>query len=124
VQVVPEAEDGTPDIGALDAALVKHAHAPLLLGSFSAASNVTGIAPDVRRLSRVLARHGALAAVDFASAATYCHGAAEAEAGMGSSAADAIMLPPNKFAGGPGSCGVLVVRKSILRNALEQVSSA
>ena len=115
VQVIPEAEDGTPDLAALDAALAHTARACLRLGCFSGTSNVTGIAPDVRRLSRILHRHGAYAAFDFSAAVSHARGVAE---GSGSHAGvDAVMLPPNKFAGGPGSCGVLLVRKDIVRDA-------
>ena len=38
----------------------RHAHRPLKIGSFSAASNVTGIVTDVDRVAIALHRHGAL----------------------------------------------------------------
>jgi selenocysteine lyase/cysteine desulfurase len=41
------------------------------LGSFSAASNVTGILTDTRALAKLLHRHGAYACLDFAAAAPY-----------------------------------------------------
>ena len=39
--------------------LVRHADRPLKIGSFSAASNVTGILSDTRAISVILHRHGA-----------------------------------------------------------------
>ena len=44
------------------------AGAPLILGSFSAGSNVTGIAPDAQAIAALLHRYGAIAAFDYASA--------------------------------------------------------
>ena len=41
------------------------------IGSFSAASNVTGILSDVRAISILLHRHGAMSFWDFAAAAPY-----------------------------------------------------
>ena len=42
---------------------------PFVVGSFSAGSNVTGIASDTRALSVLLHKYGALAAFDYAAAA-------------------------------------------------------
>jgi hypothetical protein len=49
------------------------AGAPLILGSFSAGSNVTGIAPDVHAIAALLHRYGAIAAFDYASAGSCKH---------------------------------------------------
>ncbi len=51
--------------------LMEYAGRPLTLGSFSAASNVTGIVTDCAGISALLHRHGALAMWDFAAAAPY-----------------------------------------------------
>ena len=48
-----------------------HAERPLKIGSFSAASNVTGILSDTRAISVLLHRHGALSFWDFAAAGPY-----------------------------------------------------
>ena len=42
-----------------------------LIGSFSAASNVTGILSDVKRVTRLLKKYGALVFWDYATAAPY-----------------------------------------------------
>src|SRR4051812_14090483 len=47
VVVCPQDSDGHVDLEFLDQALQEHADRPLLIGSFSAASNVTGILSDV-----------------------------------------------------------------------------
>ncbi len=48
-----------------------HADRPLLIGSFSAASNVTGIVSDTVGIATMLHDHGALSFWDFAAAAPY-----------------------------------------------------
>ena len=71
VITIPEDADGRIDLGRLEAELVAHADRPLKIGSFSAASNVTGILSDTRAISVLLHRFGALSCWDFAAAAPY-----------------------------------------------------
>ena len=71
VITIPEDADGRIDLARLDAELVRHADRTLKIGSFSAASNVTGILSDTRAISVLLHRHGALSFWDFAAAAPY-----------------------------------------------------
>jgi selenocysteine lyase/cysteine desulfurase len=118
---IKEDADGHIDLVELELRLVEHARRPLLIGSFSAASNVTGIISDTSAISRLLHAHGALSFWDFAASAPYV------EIEMGSSAAadgaykDAIFLSPHKLIGGPGTPGVLVVRRDLLRNVVPVV---
>jgi selenocysteine lyase/cysteine desulfurase len=118
---IKEDADGHIDLVELESRLVEHAHRPLLIGSFSAASNVTGIISDTSAISRLLHVHGALSFWDFAASAPYV------DIEMGSSAAadgaykDAIFLSPHKLIGGPGTPGVLVVRRDLLRNEVPVV---
>ena len=65
VVTIGEDHDGHIDLRQLEAELVRHADRPLRIGSFSAASNVTGITSDVRGVSALLHRHGALACWDY-----------------------------------------------------------
>ncbi len=71
VVTIPEDGDGHVDLAALETALLATADRPLRIGSFSAASNVTGILTDVRAVSALLHRHGALAFWDYAAAGPY-----------------------------------------------------
>jgi selenocysteine lyase/cysteine desulfurase len=118
---IKEDADGHIDLVELESRLVEHARRPLLIGSFSAASNVTGIISDTSAISRLLHAHGALSFWDFAASAP------DVEIEMGSSAAadgaykDAIFLSPHKLIGGPGTPGVLVVRRDLLRNVVPVV---
>lgn len=68
IQVIPEHTDGRGDLAALESALLENAGAPLQLGCFSAASNVTGILANVHALAALLRTHGAISAFDYAAA--------------------------------------------------------
>ncbi|KAI9184448.1 hypothetical protein H9P43_003501 [Blastocladiella emersonii ATCC 22665] len=106
------------DLVALESALCKAtaAGAPLIVGSFSAGSNVTGIPIDVRPVARLLHRYGALACFDYAGVGAYVdidmQGSDPVFDPLGY--LDAVYLSPHKFMGGPGTPGVLVIRTALL----------
>ena len=109
---IAEAPDGGPDLVVLEAALETAEGAELIVGSFSAASNVTGIVTDTESVTRLLKKHGAVAIWDYGCAGPYM----PMHMGCGSDAAkDAIVFSTHKFPGGPGASGVLVVRDAIAR---------
>ncbi len=113
VVVAPLAADGRLDLGALERSLAdpRWAGRPKI-GSFSAASNVTGIRTDVDALARLLRRHGALVAIDYAACAPYT----DVDVREGTDAqVDAAMLSPHKLLGGPGSPGMLVFHRDLYR---------
>jgi selenocysteine lyase/cysteine desulfurase len=113
VVTIREDADGRVDIDHLDHELRRHADRPLKIGSFSAASNVTGIITDVERAARVLRSHGALSCWDYATAGPYLP--------IEMADKDAVFLSPHKFVGGPGTPGVLVVKRRLLRNRVPAV---
>ncbi len=122
VVVVPEDADGHVDLAALEAALAEHAARPLKIGSFSAASNVTGLLTDCDAVSVLLHEHGALACWDFAAAAPYVDVRMDPPPGGDPRAAkDVVFLSPHKFVGGPGTPGVLALRRGIARNTVPVV---
>jgi selenocysteine lyase/cysteine desulfurase len=108
--------DGHIDLAALREQLDRYSDRPLLIGSFSAASNVTGILSDTAAISTLLHQHGALSFWDCAAAAPYVD--IEMCAGRDDSLAykDAIFLSPHKFIGGPATPGVLVARRELFAN--------
>ena len=71
VVTIPEDADGHIDVERLRAELVRYADRPLKIGSFSAASNVTGIMTDTHAIAMLLHEHGALSVWDYAAAAPY-----------------------------------------------------
>lgn len=122
VVVIPQDVDGHIDTGRLREALEEHADRSLKIGSFSAASNVTGIVSDTRAISRLLHQHGALSFWDFAAAGPYVE--IEMYPGDGTDELaykDALFLSPHKFIGGPSTPGVLVVRRELVTNRVPEV---
>lgn len=124
VIVIDEDGDGHVNLAHLERELATHRDRPLRIGSFSAASNVTGIATDTARVASLLHRHGALSFWDFAAAGPYVkiemHPAGDEGIG-GSPHLDAIVLSPHKFVGGPGTPGVLVIKRALLKNRVPSV---
>ncbi|WP_116368117.1 aminotransferase class V-fold PLP-dependent enzyme [Parahaliea mediterranea] len=116
VVVIPLNNRGTIDSDHLARALAEYAHRPLRIGSFSAASNVTGIRSDVAAITALLKANGALAFWDYAAAAPYVTIDMNAEHPL-----DAVFISPHKFIGGPGTPGVLVVKNHLLRNSVPAV---
>ncbi len=119
VVVIDEDADGHIDLADLERELVAYADRPLKIGSFSAASNVTGIGSNTLAISTLLHKHGALAFWDFAAAGPYVKMEMN-PVGEGEDAhlayKDAVFLSPHKFIGGPGTPGVLVVKRHLLKN--------
>src|SRR5690606_35652520 len=62
---------GRIDLQDLERKLFLHAARPLKIGTFSAASNVTGVLSDVEAIARILHRGGAYAFFDYAAAGPY-----------------------------------------------------
>ncbi len=125
VVTIGEDADGRIDLDRLERALEETAGRALRIGSFSAASNVTGILSDTRAISVLLHRHGALSFWDFAAAGPYVEiemephrpgPAGEDPADAALDYKDAIVLSPHKFIGGTGTPGVLVARRELFRN--------
>jgi selenocysteine lyase/cysteine desulfurase len=120
VIVIGEDSNGMIDQAHLEQELVRFEERSLKIGSFSAASNVTGIVSDTKGIASLLHQHGALSFWDFAAAAPYV------DIDMGSPAKgtwykDAIFISPHKLIGGPGTPGVLVVRRNLLTNSVPAV---
>ena len=116
---IPEDRDGHIDLTALEAALKEHEHRPLKIGSFSAASNVTGIITDHSAVAALLHRYGAKSFWDYAAAAPYI--GIDMDPGGTDDYKDAIFLSPHKFIGGPGTPGILIARKELFQNRVPAV---
>lgn len=135
IVVIPQDGDGHIDLGVLRERLGEFSARPLKIGSFSAASNVTGIVTDVFAVAALLHEHGALSFWDYAAAGPYVQievngpgrvrrgEVAQTPDGPARSGAylDAVFLSPHKFIGGPATPGVLVVRRELLTNRVPDV---
>jgi len=92
----------------------------LKIGSFSAASNITGLKSPVYEISRILHKYNCLVCFDFAASAPYV------KIDMNNDPDtffDAIFISPHKFVGGPGSSGILVFNERIYKTALSPTSA-
>ena len=125
VVVIPQDLDGHISLLVLRERLQEYAARPLKIGSFSAASNVTGIVSDSAAISTLLHEHDALSFWDFAAAGPYIdiemYSGGRATKGSSAAYKDAIFLSPHKFIGGPATPGVLVVRRELLGNRVPAV---
>jgi hypothetical protein len=109
--VIAEDPDGHIDVADLERQLIRFAGRALRIGSFSAASNVTGILTDTDAVSRLLHAHGALSFWDYAAAGP-CHDPPPSEQSAGSLSSRTAIYPPGYryeklslgFRRQPGSC--------------------
>ncbi len=116
VIAVRESAEGGVDMNHLEELLLANAKCRLKIGTFSAASNITGILSDTIAISVMLHRHGALAFFDYAAAGPYLPidmnpslpGADGALAYK-----DAVFLSPHKLVGGVATPGVLAIKRAV-----------
>jgi selenocysteine lyase/cysteine desulfurase len=124
VVTIDEDADGHIDLNQLERELKQYEKRPLKIGSFSAASNVTGIGSDTEAIAILLHQHGALSFWDFAAAGPYVEIEMNMK-GKGPDGAlaykDAIFISPHKFIGGPGTPGVLVAKRALFTNKVPAV---
>ncbi|EKX42634.1 hypothetical protein GUITHDRAFT_73765, partial [Guillardia theta CCMP2712] len=100
---------GGVDLDDLRRVLLKNRGRRMKIGSFSAASNVTGVLTDVEEIATVLHEHGALAFFDYAAAGPYVD--IDMNPSRPLAYKDAVFISPHKFVGGPSTPGVLVFNK-------------
>jgi selenocysteine lyase/cysteine desulfurase len=120
VVAIGEDGDGQVDLAELEAQLRRHAGRPLI-GSFSAASNVTGILARADAIAALLHRHGALSLWDYSAAAPYLPIRMAASRPGAGDHKDAVFFSPHKFVGGPQTPGVLVVRRDLVGDRVPTV---
>jgi selenocysteine lyase/cysteine desulfurase len=114
VVVLPPDENNLVDPKILSALLEKYADRTLKIGSFTAASNVTGIITPYHKLAKILHQNNGLCFVDFAASAPYVQIDMHPE--DPEEQLDAIFFSPHKFLGGPGTCGVLVFNEKLYKS--------
>jgi selenocysteine lyase/cysteine desulfurase len=125
VVIIDEDADGHVSLDHLERELTRHAHRTTLIGSFSAASNVTGIITDTVAVSTLLHEHGALSLWDYAAAAPYVPiemgSSVDGNGRPNAAYKDAVFISPHKLIGGPGTPGVLVARRELFANRVPDV---
>lgn len=114
VEVVEPDKDLLVDLDDLRKKLKKYENRKLKIGSFTAASNVTGIETPYHEMARIMHEANGLCFVDFAASAPYVD--INMHPGDDMDKLDAIFFSPHKFLGGPGSSGVMIFDSTIYKN--------
>ncbi|KAL2920137.1 hypothetical protein HK105_200203 [Polyrhizophydium stewartii] len=114
-------ENGIILLPELEAGLRKYESHRTIIGSFSAASNIAPVEQPVAELTRLMHRYGGIAVFDYACAGPYadirmCPSSDENDW------VDAVMISPHKFFGGPGTPGVLLMRKSLYTRSTPSIA--
>ena len=87
----------------------------LLIGSFTAASNVSGIIAPIDEITLLLHKYGALSFWDYATAGPYLDiNMTNKDNPMLSK--DAVFISPHKYLAGPGTPGILCAKKNLFQN--------
>lgn len=98
-------KQGLVDLNHLKVVLEENKHREII-ASFCIASNVTGIITPYEKISKMLRSYNAIVCFDAAASSPYinipCH------------LYDAMFMSPHKLLGGPASCGLLIIRKSLV----------
>lgn len=114
VEVIQPTKDLLVDLDDLRAKLKKYADRKLKIGSFTAASNVTGVETPYHEMARIMHEANGLCFIDFAASAPYVSINMHPEDEM--EKLDAIFFSPHKFLGGPGTSGVMIFDSNIYKN--------
>lgn len=104
---IPLSKSGEINFGRLDQ-LLKINSKREIIGCFSAASNVTGIISDYKKIYVMMKRYGATVGFDAASFSSHDN--------LDADYFDALFLSPHKLLGGVGSCGLLAIRKELVKS--------
>jgi len=115
--MIPLDRDDQLDRDVLVSELERFADRPLRIGSFSAASNVTGVATAVDELAELLHAHGALSFWDYAAAGPYVPIDMN-PTDRPQAYKDAVFLSPHKFIGGPGTPGVVALKTRLATSSV------
>ncbi|MFV0564118.1 aminotransferase class V-fold PLP-dependent enzyme [Malaciobacter mytili] len=100
---------GLVDLKHLKEVLEENKHREII-GSFCIASNVTGIISDYKNISKLLREYNAIVCFDAAASSPYMNIPCEYY--------DALFASPHKLLGGPGSCGLLIIRKKLIDSSI------
>lgn len=103
---------GLIDIRQLEDILEKHKSKKHIISSLTAASNVTGVFQNVNKIAKLIHKYKGIALFDFAASAPYV------KINIKKDEIDGLYISPHKFLGGPGTPGLLVINKKLLKNKI------
>lgn len=114
VVIIEPDKNGLVSIDNLSEAVSKYINRKLIIGAFTACSNVTGVEAPYHKMAKIIHAAGGFCFVDFACSAPYVkidmHPADPMEK------LDAIFFSPHKFLGGPGTPGVIIFDSRLYTN--------
>mgnify|MGYP000184984637 FL=1 len=102
-------DEGLMDLIQLETILKENQHREII-GTFCIASNVTGIMTCYKEISRLLRKYGATVCFDAAASSSYMN--------IDCSYYDVMFTSSHKLLGGPGSCGLLIIKKDLIDKEL------
>jgi selenocysteine lyase/cysteine desulfurase len=105
---------GLIDLDHLQALLEEYKERKIKIGSFTAASNVTGIETPYHKMAGMMHRNGGFCLIDFAAGAPYVNINMHPDEPL--EKLDAIFFSPHKFLGGPGTSGILIFDSALYKN--------
>lgn len=116
VIMLPPDKNGCVNVHELKSLLLKYANRKIKIGAFTACSNVTGKQTNYHKLAKILHQNNGMCFIDFAASAPY------QEINMHPNdpleKLDGILFSPHKFIGGPGTSGVLIISKNLLKSTI------
>jgi len=98
-------DEGLMDLVQLEELLKVNQHREII-GTFCIASNVTGIMTCYKEISNLLRKYNATVCFDAAASSSYMN--------VDCSYYDVMFTSSHKLLGGPGSCGLLVMKKDLI----------
>lgn len=109
VQRIGLNENGLIDLIQLETILQENQHREII-ATFCIASNVTGIITCYKEISNLLRKYNATVCFDAAASSSYMN--------VDCNYYDAMFVSPHKLLGGPGSCGLLIIKKDLVDTTL------
>lgn len=116
VVIIEPDEMGLVDLNHLEKLLKLYENRKVKIGSFTAASNVTGIQTEYHEMAKLMHQYGGVCFVDFAASAPYVEIDMHPKDPL--KKLDAILYSPHKFLGGPGTSGVLVFDSKLYKRKI------
>ena len=116
IDILRRTEDGLPDLDHLHDLLKLNINRKLIIGSFTACSNVTGIITPYHEMAEIMHENNRLCFVDLSASAPYVNINMHPE--NEKQYLDAIFFSPHKFLGGPGASGVIVFNSQLYQNKI------
>lgn len=116
VVIIEPDEMGLIDLTHFEKLLKLYETRKLKIGSFTAASNVTGITTHYHEMAEMMHEHGGYCFVDFAASAPYVDINMHPE--NPAQKLDAIFFSPHKFLGGPATPGVLIFDSQLYKRKI------